>query len=770
MYKKLLLVFGVLLFYYCEGQKQNATHILQQVHHFILKSPSDAVQQYSKALEKAYDRRNNKEIYELHKYLGYTYYVLQKDSLSVEHFSKALRLSENYAQPNERAFILCYLGKLYSRRGDFSRAIDYFRKSYEESIQAKDTLQMFEALQMLLITYQSQAMFVDALSVGKEMMQLGLQADNRHQLLQVHFHFGQIYFLIDDNQKSLAHYQQAMNYARELADTYMISLIHVQLADLYRANKQYQRSLNHFLQSYDLYHKIGNIAGMLHSLRYIAEIYAERKQYQQALNYLFRARNLSISHGDNYTLFLINHSIAGIYMQLKNYPKALWYYDMNYTLAKNMKDPYLEVKSLYDLGIAQMHKGSLVKARDIFLRAYAVAHNHPVYDLLDSIATQLSIIYRSTKEYQLALEWLQKSKEYQYQSNKQQHRESFEKLQSVFEYSTFISDIKLLQKQHEIEKLEKEKLYLQKRNLVIVVILLLIVLFLLTVFIYVIRKRNQILKLRGLEIEASNLALMQLNIQLQKKQQELDETIMDLKKTNEALQESQKQMKLAQESKQKLYHIISHDLRAPMNVFTSFINQLKQNVKKMTKDKLMMMINDMEKHVWSMNDLLQNLLQWSYFESRDNVQMEFVEASSVVQKALCIYEAIIQQRKIDVTTEIDNVHVYANEQMLQSILRNLISNAIGSMSDGGQLKFLVRQEKGGVRFEVHDTGSGMPISVKQALEQMSFTELWSAKPQEIGFGLMICVEFLHKHNSRLHITNKEAGGTIVWFIIPQKTG
>lgn len=740
---------------------------------YLLKNRDKVIQRYTKALKKAEIIGNFEEIYKLSKSLGYAYYLLHQDSLALVHLNKALNLLESSKikssdDVHEKAMLTFYLGKLYSQSGQLQKSINFFKESYRLFAEATDTLHMFQALQMLLIANQTLGNFLEALHLGKEMLQLSLASKNKDQHMITHFHFGQIYSLIDDSEKSFNHYHQALSIAKELADTHMMALTYTQLAELYKRNFRYNKAIHHYLSSYDLYYGIRNVSGMLLVLQRIASVYADMKRYQHALNYLFRARNLAQVHNDGFSLFHINQAIANIYIRQKNYPKALWYYDMNYNVAKSLEDPFLEIKSLYNLGVAQMQKGSMHKAREIFLRAHSIGAVHKKYDILDSIATHLFSIYHNIKDYPLAIEWLKKSKQYQAVAINERQKNYFKKMQSVFEYSTFVNELKLLQSKNELEKLEKEKLSIQKKSLIVVIILLVILLILLAIFLYILKRQNKILKMKGLEIEASNLALMQLNIQLQKKQTEFDEKISELQKINKSIQESKISEKNKQDNIIKVYKVISHDLRTLISVYYSIIRNTKRNFDTFDKNKIFEVLLDLENHTLKINHLLDNLLQWSLFQYRGEcINRKHVSISTLVQNSILNFDLMFKNQNIDVEINLDNTDVYVEEQMLQTVLRNLISNAIKAMPNGGILKIVAKKDKEGVRFEIHDSGSGMPENVKKIISA-NFTnkKYWYNEHSEIGFGLYICMEFLLAHGSRLYVTDNNRKGTIVWFVIP----
>lgn len=750
--------------YFAQGQEAALVTLDKN---YLLENRDKVIQRYTKALKKAEIKGNFDEMYRLNKSLGYAYYLLHQDSLALIHLNKALNLIESSDDLQEKAILTFYIGKLYSQSGQLLKSIDFFKESYKLYVKTGDTLHMFQTLQMLLIANQTLGNFLEALQLGKEMLQLSLASKNKDQHMITHFHFGQIYCLIDDLEKSFNHYHQALSLAQELADTHMMALTHTQLAELHKRNSRYNKAIYHYLNSYDLYHGVRNVSGMLLALQHIASIYTELKRYQHALNYLFRARNLAQVHNDGFSLFHIHQAIANIYIQQGNYPKALWYYDMNYNVAKSLEDPYFEVKSLYNLGVAQMQKGSIHKAREIFHRAHSIGSTHKNYEILDSIATHLFLMYQYVKEYPLAIEWLKKSKQYQAMASDERQKNYFKKIQSVFEYSTFLNELKLLQKKHELEKLEKENLSIQKKSLFIVIFLLIILLISLSIFLYILRRQNQILKMKGLEIEASNLALMQLNIQLQKKQIELDEKISELQKINKAIQESELNVKNKQNNISKVYSVISHDLRNLISAYYSIIRNTKRNFDAFDKNKLLDILLDLEKHTLKMNQLLDNLLQWSLFQSKgEYIKRKHISISSIVQNSILNFDLMLKNQHIDVELDIDAADVYVEEQMLQTVFRNLISNAIKSMPNGGVLRIIAKKGIKGIRFEIHDSGSGMPENVKKFVSSKFTNKYWYNKQLEIGFGLYICMEFLLALGSRLHVSDNNEKGTIVWFIIP----
>jgi len=259
----------------------------------------------------------------------------------------------------------------------------------------------------------------------------------------------------------------------------------------------------------------------------------------------------------------------------------------------------------------------------------------------------------------------------------------------------------------------------------------------------------------------------------------LDGIIEDItqKKINEQLLlESETKLKESNLSKDRFFSIISHDLRSPFNQIIGatelLISKIDEYDKRMIK-KFLILLN--EEAVQSFR-LLENLLQWSK-NQRGLIQFEpkplFVE--KLLKEVMSVLEQIAGKKEISFEFIFPaDMHIYADKEMLSTILRNLISNAIKFTSQKGKIivsaseKMDYTIQQSYVEFCVADNGIGIPEN--DLLKLFNLTESYNSKgtynESGTGLGLLLCKEFVEQHNGRIWAESTPGVGSQFKFTLP----
>ncbi len=246
-------------------------------------------------------------------------------------------------------------------------------------------------------------------------------------------------------------------------------------------------------------------------------------------------------------------------------------------------------------------------------------------------------------------------------------------------------------------------------------------------------------------------------------------THMTIQKLQHQILEKNLELRELNASKDKFFSILAHDLRNPMAVFLSF-SKLLNNIEKMNKKELALYIKQFQESATNLFALLDNLLTWS------RLQRGLVEFSP---KALKIYtlvnwnikllEPYIWQKKIVIKNFVgDNIFINADENMVNSIIRNLISNAVKFNNTGGTIEIKAEQGDLDVHIIISDTGIGIAQSVLPNLFRIDSRTKQPGTMDErgTGLGLILCKEFTEKNGGKIWIESEPGAGTIVHLTLP----
>lgn len=278
------------------------------------------------------------------------------------------------------------------------------------------------------------------------------------------------------------------------------------------------------------------------------------------------------------------------------------------------------------------------------------------------------------------------------------------------------------------------------------------------------KQLEELVELRTLEIQEKNDELLQHSEELSQMNTVLIENQQRIEKQDIALQE-------ANEAKDKFFSIIAHDLRSPFNSFLGLTQLLAENLSRFTMDELQELSMDMKKSATNLLRLLENLLQWARFQ-QGSIPFNPEPLNLLQQVEVCIAMVIGQanNKKIELSYHIpDSLIVYADSNILQTTIRNMITNAIKFTPRGGKIHLSAKPvNESFLEISIQDTGVGMTKEMVNNLFRLDVKtnrEGTDGEPST-GLGLLLCKEFIEKHGGKIWVESELGKGTIFTFSIP----
>jgi PAS domain S-box-containing protein len=251
--------------------------------------------------------------------------------------------------------------------------------------------------------------------------------------------------------------------------------------------------------------------------------------------------------------------------------------------------------------------------------------------------------------------------------------------------------------------------------------------------------------------------------------QDIDEK----KRAEEALRRSEVRLKELNATKDKFFSIIAHDLRSPFNSFLGLTQIMTSDLPSLSTSQLQEISVSMSKSATNLHRLLENLLQWSQIQS-DTIPFrpESLRLSELVALSMELMAGPARKKEIEIDTEIpDDIQVYADSNMIQTVLRNLISNSVKFTPTGGHISVSARHiENGFVNISVRDTGIGMSSEIAGNLFRIDHKSNRPGTNGEpgTGLGLLLCKEFAEKHGGTIEVESREGIGSTFTISLPLK--
>ncbi len=240
---------------------------------------------------------------------------------------------------------------------------------------------------------------------------------------------------------------------------------------------------------------------------------------------------------------------------------------------------------------------------------------------------------------------------------------------------------------------------------------------------------------------------------------------------DQKLRASEKELRELNASKDKFFSIIAHDLRTPFVSMMNLSNMMFDNIENMTKDEIVEMHHYMHGSTQNVMNLLDNLLKWSQSQSkRLNIEPKRFNLLTTIDENVNLIMNKAKEKHITLTSQSENIFAYADENMISTVLRNLLSNAMKFTNEGGKVVIETQQTEGEVVIKISDNGVG--ISEKNQKNLFRFDQQYSTKgtadEKGTGLGLILCREFVEKNNGTISIESEIGKGTTFTVTLPTK--
>ncbi len=227
-------------------------------------------------------------------------------------------------------------------------------------------------------------------------------------------------------------------------------------------------------------------------------------------------------------------------------------------------------------------------------------------------------------------------------------------------------------------------------------------------------------------------------------------------------------LQVANMAKEKLFSIVSHDLRSPLGNIRTTIGFLRDG--HLGPEEFRAMLGELKDEVDHASDCLDTLLTWSASQLQA-IQPIFVEVSlaAVAHDCVALLSDGATRKKITFENTIPaEARVWADKDQLSAILRNLISNALKFTPVGGVVRLTAREREDGWKVTVSDTGIGMSEErVRQLFDPYHASSTFgTANEKGLGLGLQICREFVQSHRGTLCVESREGSGSSFYFTLP----
>jgi len=242
------------------------------------------------------------------------------------------------------------------------------------------------------------------------------------------------------------------------------------------------------------------------------------------------------------------------------------------------------------------------------------------------------------------------------------------------------------------------------------------------------------------------------------------------KRMEEVLHKSEASLKASNAAKDKFFSIIAHDLKSPFNSILGLSEYLVEQVHERKIKEFEKIADTIKTSARNTFELLTNLLEWSRSQTgKLEFCPEHFELTKTIEQVIKLANDAARQKSITISHDLPkDIIVYADKHMLETVLRNLVTNAIKYSHVGGLIEIKIEPYPEKCVVTISDNGVGIP---KEAINKLfnigaTFSTRGTRNEHGTGLGLIICQEFIEKHNGKIWVESEVGKGSDFRFSIP----
>lgn len=455
----------------------------------------------------------------------------------------------------------------------------------------------------------------------------------------------------------------------------------------------------------------------------LGQISLEQNEFKKAIDYFKEFEDFPETNYFNIEKGKINHNLGICYLHLNDYAKAEFYLLKSTKIQEKEKDTLMLIGAYGDLANLYYNQFKDHLAIPYFEKAYTLSKKINRYDLKKITALNLAIVEENKRNFEKSI---------LYRKEAEKWNDSLTDHNKIWALAEAEKKFVLKQKQKEIEVLEvKNEIRETQRNGLLIIAILLLSMIGIGIYFYLQKiKKNKI-------ILAQKENLDELNA-----------------------------------TKDKLFSIVSHDLRSSVSSLKTSNSKLMLNLKSNNFEELNELLHKNAVVANSTYNLLDNLLNWANQQTNQIFfQKESLHLYSAIKQVEYNYKPLVSEKNIELKIDIDkNTFVYMDLDSLKIILRNLLDNSLKFTKENGIISIFTQNDTSKfIQLIIEDTGIGMSDSVIKELlqENTKLSKKLNKETIGTGLGMQLCKSMLQKNGGKLSIESREQIGTKIILLLPK---
>ncbi len=621
----------------------------------------------------------------------------------------------NDREAEAKAYV--HLGNFYLDRLLPDSVIIHLEEPYSR---LSDTVTGLELGNALASAYSRNNEETRSLLLQQELVNRAREENNQRMVAGISQNMAVNYATLGDYESSINHYLNSLEMAEAMADTNIMIVVLDNLGNVNRDAGNFELAERYNSEALDLAIKIGNLRNQLTSHLNLAIVYNRTGRFDEAEANLMRVIEIANRIGSQFSIIQANYNLGETYAGRGDHDLAMEMFEESLRLSRENNI----IPGIYfnQRGIAELYKeqGNLSEAIEQFEEVLEYAYMFPTSDESIPVLKSLSELYAQTGNMAEAFSYLNRY------STIQDSLRQTERDQAIARQEVLLG----LRVERETREIAEAALLKEQQSKFIIILLLIALLIILVglIFIFV----NKL-------------------------------------KANKLLKQKTEELARANEDKDKLLSLLSHDLRTPIASLQGIVQLIHSEL--IDGKDLKIALDHIDANLQKEINTLTNYLHWAKDQKYGiEAKPKPVDVSELSNSIVEESNRIGRNKGVSVVNKIpENTVIYADKQMTSVILRNLISNAIKYTNKDDEIVLNASTDANEVTLSVKDNGIGIDPKINhQIFKTFNNSNPGTDGERGTGLGLSICKEFAEKQNARLYFESEPGKGTT--FYITYKKG
>jgi len=528
--------------------------------------------------------------------------------------------------------------------------------------------------------------------------------------------------------KALSGYLVGIEKAEKIDNLKMLSIINENIAGLYASQKDYKQALEFYKKVKKINNKIGNEVFMAETMSNMASVYADMNELEYAM-YNVNASISTFEKNEITDWLAFAYEVKGkTYLKEDKFKWALYWYRQSEVLHDKLQDERGQIDLYNGMAEAYLGQGQDSVSKSYALKAYEISRKLNFKEGTQKCANTLYRISKNEKDFGTALIYHELYTKLSDTLSRNENKKSLTMLKTKLKYDKQKSDLIF----------ENEKALAKQKNYVYAALGILAIFLIVT---FLVRRNEHLQK--------------KLNIELKANQEELEKSEHKLRELND--------------TKDKLFSIIGHDLRGPIGAFQGLLKLYKDG--EVNQKEFLSFIPKLGADLDHISFTLNNLLSWGQSQMNGSVtKPTVISLESIVTDNIKLLSEIATKKSIKVVSRLsENTLAWSDGDQIDIVIRNLMSNALKFTPENGMITVGAAEKNNHWELFVRDTGVGMNRETQEKIfaENSSHTTYGTNNEKGTGLGLSLCKEMVEKNNGAIWVDSIPRKGSCFYFTLPK---